>query len=132
MKTELKSGEKAAMTCIICPMGCQLEVTNTAEAGKRPVYAVTGNTCPRGEKYAQKELTDPTRTLTCTVAVHGGTMRLVPAKSKTEVPRDLQLSCMEVIKRISVKAPVHAGDVLCEDILGTGADIIACTDVSAK
>jgi|SRR5574344_482806 CxxC motif-containing protein len=128
----MEQNEKKTMTCIICPMGCQLEVTKVSAAGEPPKYAVTGNSCPRGEKYAQKELTDPTRTLTCTVAVHGGTMRLVPAKSKTEVPRDLQLSCMEVIKRISVKAPVHAGDVLCEDILGTGADIIACTDVSAK
>lgn len=120
------------MTCIICPMGCQLEVTSIQEAGEPPSYSVTGNSCPRGEQYAQKELTNPTRTLTCTVAVTGGTRRLVAARSKNEVPRDLQLECMQVIRRLSVRAPVKTGDVLCADILSTGADIIACDDVALK
>lgn len=117
------------MTCIICPMGCQLEVTKLSTAA--PAYSVTGNACKRGEAYAYKELTNPERTLTCTVQVSGGASRLVPAKSKTEVPRDMQLECMEVIKRLCVPAPVRAGDVLCEDILNTGADIIACDDVAS-
>lgn len=125
----METNEKNTMTCIICPMGCQLEVTKIQGADESASYSVTGNACPRGEQYAKKELTNPTRTLTCTVAVTGGTRRLVAAKSKIEVPRDLQLECMQVIRRLSVKAPVHTGDVLCEDILNTGADIIACDDV---
>ena len=123
--------EKKTMTCIICPMGCQLEVTKLSGAGEVPSYSVTGNACKRGKAYAYKELTNPERTLTCTVQVSGGASRLVPAKSKTEVPRDMQLECMEVIKRLCVPAPVRAGDVLCEDILNTGADIVACDDVAA-
>lgn len=128
----MEQNEKKIMTCIVCPMGCQLEVTKLSAQGEPPMFSVTGNACPRGEKYAQKELTNPTRTLTCTVAVKGGKVHLVPAKSSTEVPRDMQLSCMEVIKRLAVQAPVCAGDVLYEDILGTGADIIACIDVGKK
>ncbi|MFA6856346.1 MAG: DUF1667 domain-containing protein [Treponema sp.] len=128
----MEINERKTMTCIICPMGCQLEVTRIQETGEIPAYSVTGNTCPRGEAYAQKELTNPTRTLTCTVAVRGGIRCLVAAKSKIEVPRDLQLACMQVIRRISVKAPVKTGDVLYEDILNTGADIVACDDVESK
>jgi CxxC motif-containing protein len=128
----MEINEKKPMTCIICPMGCQLEVTRISVLDESPVYSVTGNACIRGEQYAKKELTNPTRTFTCTVAVTGGIRRLVAAKSKIEVPRDLQLECMQIIRRLSVKAPVHAGDVLCEDILNTGADIIACDDVEAN
>ena len=39
------------LTCIGCPMGCQL--TATIENGV--VTAVTGNTCKRGDSYARKE-----------------------------------------------------------------------------
>lgn len=107
-------------------MGCSLEVTKTEDALK-----VKGNACPRGEQYAVKELTNPTRTLTCTVAVTGGALPLVPAKSIPEIPRDKQLACMEIIRRISVAAPVHAGDILCADILNTGANVVACNEVAA-
>lgn len=113
-------------------MGCQLEVTKTSGNGEAVAYAVAGNACKRGEEYARKELTNPERTLTCTVQVAGGAGPLVPAKSKSEIPRDMQLECMEVIKRLCVKAPVRAGDVLLEDILNTGADIIACDDIAAR
>ena len=46
------------LTCIGCPMGCPLTVT--MEAGE--VISVTGNTCKRGDIYARKEVTNPTRT----------------------------------------------------------------------
>ena len=48
------------LTCIGCPMGCQLRAT--LEDGV--VTAVTGNTCPRGDAYARKECVHPERTVT--------------------------------------------------------------------
>ena len=51
------------LTCIGCPMGCQL--TAVLEDGQ--VTRVTGNTCPRGDAYARKECTHPARTVTGTV-----------------------------------------------------------------
>ena len=56
------------LTCIGCPMGCQLRAT--LEDGV--VTAVTGNTCPRGDAYARKECVHPERTVTGTVRVLGG------------------------------------------------------------
>ena len=35
------------------------------------------------------------------------------------------MDCMKVINEASVKAPVSIGDVVVENILGTGVDIIA-------
>lgn len=109
------------MTCIICPMGCQLQVSKDGNGN----ISVAGNTCPRGAKYAAKELACPTRTLTCTVKVTGGEHPLVAAKSNKEVPRERLLECMSVVRRAVVPSPVKRGDVLVADILGTGADIIA-------
>lgn len=113
------------LTCIICPMGCQLEVS---VSGENEGISVSGNACPRGEAYARKELTAPERTLTCTVAVKGGKSPLVSAKTKGEVPKEQLLSCMEVVRRTVVSAPVKAGDILVRDILRTGIDVIACED----
>ena len=55
--------ETKVMNCIMCPMGC--EMTVTLENGK--FAGVTGNSCPRGAKYAETEVTDPRRMLTTTV-----------------------------------------------------------------
>ena len=49
--------KKIELTCIGCPMGCPLIVTMEDGA----VVSVTGNTCPRGDAYARKEVTAPTR-----------------------------------------------------------------------
>ena len=57
------------LICIGCPMGCPLTVS--MEQGQ--VIRVTGNTCKRGDIYARKEVTDPTRIVTTTVKVTGGT-----------------------------------------------------------
>jgi len=51
--------ETINLTCIGCPMGCPLTVT--MENGE--VKDVTGNTCKRGDDYARKEVTNPTRVL---------------------------------------------------------------------
>lgn len=120
-----QSMKAQSMTCVICPMGCQLQVSKDGDGN----ITVTGNTCPRGAKYARKELTCPTRTLTCTVKVTGGVRPLVAAKSNKEVPRGSQVECMQIVRRAVASAPIKAGDVLVPDILGTGADIIAVENV---
>ena len=42
------------LICIVCPKGCHLKVDE--ENG----YKVTGNGCPRGAAYGEKELVNPT------------------------------------------------------------------------
>ena len=119
--------EKITQTCIICPMGCNMEVTLDREKGI--VENVLDNGCPRGAKYAEKELLNPTRTLTTTIKVLQGNLAVVPVKSKDELPKDKLLQYMEVIRRTSVKAPIKVGDILIKDILGSGIDIVACAEV---
>ena len=125
-----KTIEKIPLTCIICPMGCSMEVeVETSADGKKKVLSVKDNGCKRGEQYAAKELQNPTRTLTSTIKVNGGILPVVPVKTSGEVPKNMLLQCMEVVRRAGCKAPVKRGDILLYDILGTGINVIACADV---
>ena len=122
--------EKVPLTCIICPMGCSMEVeVETNASGQKKVLSVKDNGCKRGEQYAAKELQNPTRTLTTTIKVEGGGLPLVPGKTAGEVPKESLLQCMEVVRRASCKAPVKRGDVLIYDLLGTGVNVVACADI---
>lgn len=115
------------LTCIICPMGCQLE----AEISGKQIK-VTGNTCKRGESYAYAELTKPMRTLTCTVAVINGDRPLVSARTNGEIPKSLLLSAMQYVKRLQIQSPVKCGDVIVKDFLQTGVDLVAGENVMKK
>lgn len=125
--------EKIPLTCIICPMGCSMEVeVETTADGQKKVMSVKDNGCKRGEQYASKELQNPTRTLTSTIKVNGGVLPVVPVKTAGEVPKKMLLQCMEVVRRAACRAPVKRGDILLYDILGTGINVIACADVEKK
>lgn len=110
------------MVCIVCPMGCHLTIdTDTLD--------VKGNTCPRGAIYAKEELTAPKRVITSTVRVVGGIHNRLPVKTSISIPKELNFECMKLLNNIEVKAPVKHGDIIIKNVLGTGADIIACRDM---
>lgn len=108
--------------CISCPLGCPLRV-ELDETGK--VTKISGNTCKRGEVYAEKEVTAPTRTVTSTVKVEGGSVPVISVRTKTDIPKDKIDACMEAIRKASAKAPVHIGDVIIENVAGTGVEVVA-------
>ena len=112
---------KKSLICVSCPLGCPIEV----EIENGEILSVTGNTCKRGDAYARTEVTNPTRMLTTTVKVEGGNAYVVPVKTSNPIPKGMMFECMEVINKASIKAPVSIGDVVIENILGTGVDIIA-------
>ena len=119
--------EKRILTCIGCPMGCQLEVT----LEKGAFASVTGNTCKNGARYAQKEVTDPRRIVTTTVRVEGSRENActVPCKTAQDVPKNLIFAVMEDAAVVAT-APVHIGDVLKENAGGTGVSLIATKNVN--
>ena len=74
--------EERKLTCIGCPMGCQLQVIIKDGI----VEKVTGNTCKRGADYGKKEVTDPTRIVTSTVRVQGGTLPVAVSYTHLTLP----------------------------------------------
>lgn len=117
--------ERKELICIGCPMGCPV----TVEMNGETVVSVTGNTCPRGERYARKEVTDPTRIVTSTVKVRGGAELLVPVKTKEDIPKGKIFACMKALTGVEVSAPIGIGDVIISDVVGTGVDIVATKEV---
>lgn len=123
MSQEEKS---VTLTCIRCPKGCQ--VTVTLAGGE--VTAVAGNGCPRGDAYARKEVTDPTRVVTTVVPVSGSSVaRMVSVKTAGDVPKAKVLDVVRALSGVSTAASVHIGDVVLADVCGTGVDVVATKDV---
>ena len=111
------------LICIVCPNGCHLKVDE--ENG----YAVTGAKCDRGVEYGKTELKNPTRVVTSTIKLVSKVSCRLPVKTNLPIPKSKIFDIMEVINDLTVTAPIRTGDVLVENILGTGASLVACKTV---
>lgn len=117
------------LVCIVCPLGCRMSVRFSAGG---EVLGVDGNTCERGKAYAIAEATSPKRTLPTTVRIRGAFLNRLPVRTASAIPKELLLSSMEEIRRIEVSAPVSMGDVVMENVAGTGIALIASRSMSAR
>ena len=111
------------LTCIICPKGCSLKV----EIENDEIKSIEGNTCKRGYDYAYSEVTNPVRTITSTVKLENG--KMLSVKTDKPIPKELIFKCMEEINKVTTKAPVKIGDIILENVLGTGTNIVATNNV---
>lgn len=109
---------KKELICIACPMGCHLEIDIEND------YKVTGNQCKRGEIYGKKELINPTRIVTSTVKIEGGIYNRIPVKTDNEVPKKLIFEVMKELNHVILKSPVKMGEVVIENVCGTGVNIV--------
>ncbi|MBU0571147.1 MAG: DUF1667 domain-containing protein [Candidatus Omnitrophica bacterium] len=117
---------KKELICITCPIGCRLDVT----CDKEHIIDVQGNTCPRGVKYAEKEIFHPERVVTTTVRISGSGIALLPVKTAGTIPKELAVKVLKLAFKVSVQAPVKAGDVIIKDVLNTGIDLVATRSLS--
>lgn len=113
------------LTCIRCPIGCHITVT--LENGE--VKSITGNSCPRGEEYAASEVTHPVRTVTSLVRIKGGSRPVVSVRTESDVPKEKMEDVVRALKEIELESPVKIGDVVAEDIAGTGVRVIVTSNV---
>jgi CxxC motif-containing protein len=114
------------LICIGCPIGCELQV----KLDSNEIIEVTGNTCKKGEEYAKKECTNPTRIVTSSVGIKNGEIGMVAVKTERDIPKDKILDCIKALKGIVVNAPINIGDVIVENILDTGVNIVATRKVA--
>lgn len=117
--------ETRNLTCIGCPLGCSLSV----QIENEQVVSVSGNTCPRGDSYARKEVTNPTRIVTSTVRIAGANGGMVSCKTQEDIPKNMIFDVVNALKDVEVNPPVRIGDVLVENVVGTGVNVVATKNV---
>lgn len=123
--------ETLQFNCTTCPSECLLtvKVVRDANGAVVEVRSVTGNSCPRGDKFARQELTCPVRVLTTTVAVSGGDEALLPVRTAEAIPLALHAQAMALIRGQVIEAPIRMGDIVMENLLDTNINLIASMDI---
>jgi CxxC motif-containing protein len=113
--------EKRKLICISCPVGCELEVT--LDEGK--IIGVEDNACKLGLEYAEQEIFNPRRMVASTVKVNNGFHPLLPVYTEHPIPKPMIMDILGEIRKVRVEAPVEVNQVIIEDVLNTGVNIIA-------
>ncbi|MCL2218093.1 MAG: DUF1667 domain-containing protein [Defluviitaleaceae bacterium] len=103
-------------TCVVCPWGCLLKTQGDK---------ISGYSCTRGLKYAQKEQTDPRRSISGSVRIVGAVNNALPVKTSAPLPKDKLLEAARLLYTVTVRPPIKTGDVIIPNILGTGIDFVA-------
>lgn len=109
------------LTCIGCPMGCQIRVDYDGET----IQSIQGYHCKRGERYAGQEVLHPMRTLTSTVQIRHSFLHQLPVKTRSDIPKEKIPEAMQSLLGVTVEAPVQCGQTILSDIAGTGIDLVA-------
>ena len=112
------TGRKGNMICTICPKSCLMQVD------KSP-FSVTGNQCDKGEAFARQEIESPKRVLTTVVKTSDTAYPVLSVRTDRVVKKKELFTIMKAVKKLYVKGPVMIGQVIAEDIAGTGANLIA-------
>ncbi|MFP3896672.1 MAG: DUF1667 domain-containing protein [Anaerolineales bacterium] len=118
--------ERREFICITCPVGCTLQAVVEGDE----LIEIEGGRCSRGADFVREELTDPRRTLTTTVQVEGGILSLVPVRSEAPLPKALLLDVARALREVVLTAPVVQHQVVLEDALGSGVDIITSRSIA--
>jgi len=114
------------LTCIECPKGCMLSI----DIENCRVVRVSGNECPKGEKYAVQEIENPTRILTSAVLTEGLSLKMVPVRTDKPIPKPKLMEAMDEVKKIRLKEPVKAGSVIVENFLNLDVNLLSTRNVS--
>ncbi len=110
--------------CITCPKGCTLDVTHDGQT----ILKIRPG-CKRGHEYVQREMVDPRRMIATTVRVQGGIHPLLPVTTSAPFPKPRILELMTALRQVELRAPVSMGQLVLQNALGTGIDIIASRDM---
>lgn len=119
-------GAVDCLTCVLCPVGCELEVRK--DPGRE--LQVQGNQCDKGIPFAVEEVLRPKRNLATSVPLKGTEAKMVSVRLSGPVARDMIFPILAEISKLRPEAPVRRGQVLIADVLGTGVDVIATRTVS--
>ncbi len=112
------TGRRGNMICTVCPKGCVMQVESEP-------FSVSGNECQRGASFAKQELQNPERVLTSVAGTDDPAHPVLPVRTSRTIDKSRIYDVMKAVKRIRVSGSFRPGDIVAENIAGTGADLIA-------
>ncbi|MBN2543078.1 DUF1667 domain-containing protein [bacterium] len=117
--------QERKIICILCPNCCELDVSYEG----KEILSIENDRCPRGLEYASEELFNPARTLITTVPIKSRNWKTVSVRTTKPVPKSRIFDVYDEVKKIRLRAPINRGDIIIENVLGFGADVIATRTV---
>lgn len=118
--------EEQGIICIGCPMGCAVTLT-IDDDGK--VAGITGHKCKEGQKYVLDEYKNPVRTLTATLLTQDSSQPLLSVRTTAPIQKTKLAPGMTALAKVRAKPPIKIGDVITSNLLDTGVDVVATSDL---
>ncbi|HWQ97542.1 MAG TPA: DUF1667 domain-containing protein [Clostridia bacterium] len=111
------------IVCIVCPNGCRIRCeTDQGE------LRCSGQKCKRGVEYASAELTHPMRSLTTSVRTVFPDSPVVSVRTDGEVEKAKIIDVVKALGQVIVDQRVKIGDIIAENVCGTGINVICTSD----
>jgi len=120
--------EVREITCIMCPLGCRIKAI--VEGGT--ILSIEGNACPNGKDYARQEIISPSRIVISVVKCRNCSMPTVSVKTEKPVSKEFIGEIIQVLRDIEVEPPVKVGEIIVENVLGLGINIVATRSAKKK
>ena len=90
---------------------------------------MTGNSCPRGKEFAISEMTAPKRTICSVVKTVFEGVPVLPVRVSEDIPKEKIFDVMREINSVLLTERIGRGDVVIENVLGLGVDVISTSDL---
>jgi CxxC motif-containing protein len=115
------------ITCAKCSIGCRVFVEAADEQ-----LSFSGNQCEKGVEFAKAETASPARSITTTVRTAFPRIPVLPVRTNGEVPKEKVKEIIHELSKIVITEKIGIGEIVAADILGTGCDVIATSDILRK
>ncbi|WP_346916397.1 DUF1667 domain-containing protein [Clostridium sp.] len=116
--------ELKKITCIVCPNGCKLTITE-----KNEELLVEGNKCKRGIEFGINEIKNPLRSIASTVNTIYKEMPRLPVRTDGLIPKSKIFNVMREISKVVITNHVDINEVIIENVLNTGVNIISTSSL---
>ncbi len=117
--------------CISCPIGCHLSVSyrDNGNVQEKDIQ-IENNKCSRGLIYGKEEILSPKRVVTATCAIDSIHMARIPVKTTGALLKNSIYPLLEDLYKIKLMPPVSAGDIVLENFMNSGINVIATRSLS--
>ena len=123
MNDTINLNKPVDVVCIVCPNGCRIHCEPAADGAR-----FSGYRCKRGVAYATAELTHPMRSLTTSVKTAFADAPVLSVRTNGEIDKAKLCDVARALAGVTVERRIRIGDVVAENICGTGVNVICTSD----